>query len=119
MDSSEQVSQDKMAICRASQEFGVDTPIAPPRTGDEGDETPFSEYSLHFKMAMVPRRGPRGMGGGRLSKDVGFGVWSPSWPLHLACFVDVEVSIATSLTLIRPDLDLQAKSMDIRLIRIL
>ena len=63
MDSSEQVLQDKIAICRASQEFGVDTPIAPPRTGDEGGETPFSEDSLHFKMALVPW----GLAGGRLS----------------------------------------------------
>ena len=46
--------QDKMKISRASQAFGVDTPIMPPRPGDEGGETPFSEYSLHFKTALVP-----------------------------------------------------------------
>ena len=63
MDSSEQALQDKMAICRAPQEFGVDTPIAPPRTGDEGGETPFREYSLHFKMALVLRGVPGGWAG--------------------------------------------------------
>ena len=36
----------------------VDTPTVPPLTGDEtGDEggvTPYGEYSLHFKMILVP-----------------------------------------------------------------
>ena len=74
MDSSEQVLQDKRVICRA-QEFGVDTPIAPPRTGDEGGETPFSEYSLHFKMALVPQGVLRGWAGAgyRRTLALGFG----------------------------------------------
>jgi len=46
---SEQVLQDKMAIIRESRAVGVDTPITPQLTGDEGGETPSSEYSLHFK----------------------------------------------------------------------
>ena len=53
----ERVLRDKMAISRTSQ-FGVDTPTVPPLTGDEtGDEggaTPYGEYSLHFKMILVP-----------------------------------------------------------------
>ena len=73
MASSDQVLQDKMAICRAPQEFGVDTPIAPPWTGDEGGETSFSEYSLHFKMALVPRGVP---GDGRGYRRW-LWVWSP------------------------------------------
>ena len=44
--------------------FGVDTPTAPPLTGDEaGDEggvTPSSENSLHFKMIFVPGDQQRG-----------------------------------------------------------
>jgi len=46
---SEQLLQDKMAIIRGSRAFGVDTPITPQLTGDEGGETPSGEYSLHFK----------------------------------------------------------------------
>jgi len=57
---SEQVLRDKMAIIRGSRAFGVDTPITPQLTGDEGGETPCSEYSLHFKC-------PWGWAGVRLS----------------------------------------------------
>jgi hypothetical protein len=71
MADSEQVSQHQMAICRACRGFGVDTPITPPLTGDEGGEAHLSEYSLHFKMALVPP----GDGRGRLATLalVGFG----------------------------------------------
>ena len=69
MDSSEQVLQDKMTICRASQEVGVDMPVMPPRTGDEGSEAPFSEYSLHFKTGLVPWM----VDGRGQTIDVGFG----------------------------------------------
>jgi len=48
MEDREQVLQDKVAISRA---FEVDTP---PRPGDEGAETPLSEYSLHFKLSLCP-----------------------------------------------------------------
>ena len=61
MDNPGQVLQ---AMSRASRTFGVDTPVTPPRTGDEGNETHFSEYSLHFKMALVPRGCHRGWAGG-------------------------------------------------------
>jgi hypothetical protein len=55
MADSEQVLQGKMAITRAGRAFGADTPITP-RTGDKdkGGETPLSEYSLHFKMVLLP-----------------------------------------------------------------
>jgi len=57
----EQVLQDRMAIYGAFRAFGVDTP---PLIGDEGGETPLSEYSLHFEMSLVPREG---WAGGKLS----------------------------------------------------
>ncbi len=55
MDDSEQALQDDGGISRASTTFGVDTPIAPPLTGDEGGQTPFSEYFLHSKVTLVPQ----------------------------------------------------------------
>ena len=51
----EQALQDDRGISRASTTFGVDTPIAPPLTGDEGGQTPFSEYFLHSKVTLVPQ----------------------------------------------------------------
>ena len=33
--------------------FGLDTPIAPPRTGADGDKTRLSKYCLYFKMILV------------------------------------------------------------------
>ena len=48
--------QDDTAIYRALAAVGVDTPIASPLTGDEGGQTPSSEYLLHFKVVLVPRR---------------------------------------------------------------
>ena len=56
----EQVSQDRTAIYGACRGFAVDTPITLPLTGDEGGETPLSEYSLHFEMSLVPRGDGRG-----------------------------------------------------------
>ena len=56
----EQVLQDRTAIYGACRGFAVDTPITPPLTGDEGGETPLSEYSLHFEMSLVPRGDGRG-----------------------------------------------------------
>ena len=47
MANSKQVLQDKMAMSRASRVFGVDTAIAPPRTGG-GGRALCCEYSLHF-----------------------------------------------------------------------
>ena len=48
------VLQDEMTISLVSRAFGVDTPITPPQTSDDGGETPSGEYSLDFKMAVVP-----------------------------------------------------------------
>ena len=56
MADSEQAFQDDTAIYRALAVVGVDTPIAPPLTGDEGGQTPSSEYFLHFKVVLVPQR---------------------------------------------------------------
>jgi len=72
----EQVWLDKMAISRACRAFGVDTPITPALTGDEGGERHLSEYSLHFKMSLVPLGG--WAGGEAIDVDLGFGhPWSP------------------------------------------
>ena len=146
MDNSGQVSQDNMAISRISRAFGVGTPVTPPRTGDEGGEAPFSEYSLHFKMTLVARGCPGGWGGLTLALGLS--------PLALPCLLchvkpetwgnlgarnlgarhlvgpetwwsqkrggadDILHASLTNLKLIQPDLYLQARSMDIRLTRI-
>ena len=48
----------------------MDTPIAPPLTGDDGGQTPSSEYFLHFKVVL----GAPEIGGGRPSTlGLGFG----------------------------------------------
>jgi len=57
MADSEQVLQDKMAITRECRAFGVDSPTTPALTGDEEGEGCLSEYSLDFKMALVPPGG--------------------------------------------------------------
>ena len=67
MADSGQVFHDDTAISRALAAVGVDTPIAPPMTGDEGGQTPSSEYFLQFEMALVPQ----GWAGRTI--DVGFG----------------------------------------------
>lgn len=55
MADSEQALQDDTGISRALTAFGVDTPMAPPWTGDGGGQTLPSEYFLHFKVALVPQ----------------------------------------------------------------
>ena len=65
MADSGQVFHDDTAISRALAAVGVDTPIAPPPTGDAGGQTPSNEYFLHFE---VPRR----WAGQAI--DVGFGL---------------------------------------------
>ena len=57
MDGPGQALQDKTVISPAPREFGVDTPVTLPRTGDNGDETPSSEYPLNFKIVLVPWMG--------------------------------------------------------------
>ena len=61
MDDSGQAFRDDTAISRALAAFGVDRLTAPPLTGDEGGQTPSSEYFLHLKVALVP---PGGAGAG-------------------------------------------------------
>ena len=56
----EQVLQLKMATRRREHlKSWIDAPTAPPlagdETSDEGGVIPSSEYSLHFKMILVPR----------------------------------------------------------------
>ena len=55
----EQVLQVKNRHTSNASSFGVNTPTAPPlagdETSDEGGETPSSEYSLHFKIILMPR----------------------------------------------------------------
>lgn len=55
MADSEQALQDDTGISRELTAFGVDTPMAPPWTGDGGGQTLPSEYFLHFKVALVPQ----------------------------------------------------------------
>jgi hypothetical protein len=81
MADSEQELQGKMLISRPSRRFGVDTPITPPRPGDEGGETHLSEYSLYFEVALLCR-GMRD----RQTIDVGFGLVTRSLVV-LFCFV--------------------------------
>ena len=52
MADSAQAFQGDTAIYRALAAVGVDTPIVPSLTGDEGGQTPSSEYFLHFKEAL-------------------------------------------------------------------
>ena len=54
MADSGQAFQGDTAIYRALAGVRIDTPIAAPMTGDEGGQTPSSEYFLHFKVASVP-----------------------------------------------------------------
>jgi len=56
----EQALQEEMGMSGRWTAFGVSRPVARPRTGDEGGPTPYSEYSLHFKMTLVPRWDGRG-----------------------------------------------------------
>ena len=47
----------KMGITASGDpSFGVDMSIAPSGTSDEEDDTPCSEFSLHFRTVLVPRR---------------------------------------------------------------
>jgi len=72
----EQVLQDKMAITRASRALGVDMPIAPARPGDDGGETPLSEYLLQFQMDLVPLEDVWGQ-----AIEVWGQVWSGAFPV--------------------------------------
>lgn len=61
MANSEQDLKDEVGESPASTSFGafgVDTAALPGLTGDERGETPFSEYSMYFKMTLV-RHGSR------------------------------------------------------------
>ena len=75
MADSGQAFQGDTAIYRALAAVGVDTPIVPPLTSDEGGPTPSSEYSLHFEVALGAPRGQE------QAIDVGFG-FGHSWFGH-------------------------------------
>ena len=79
MANSEQALQNEMGVSSSIvSAFGVDTSIVPSGTGNGEDESPCSEYSLHFKTVLVPRRwaGPRYLRW----------VWVEVWPLVTLTF---------------------------------
>lgn len=73
MAKSEHALPDEVGESPASTSYGAfraESPVVPALTGDERGETPFSEYSLNFKMTLV-RRGSR-IGGGRTTVSVAY-----------------------------------------------
>ena len=87
MDDSEQALQDDTGITRASTAFEVDRSVTSPWIGDEGGQTPSSEYFLHFKVALVPQRWA-GTGHRRCLAGSLFGHWCgrsppPTFPASL------------------------------------
>lgn len=89
MANSEQALQDEVGESPASTSFGafgvdVDTAAVPALIGDEGGETPFSEYSLYFKMTFVCHGSRIGGGGYPVGYPWRGGVGLTAGGIHLS-----------------------------------